>query len=98
MDEDQRRYLKRLAALRRVNRQIAAWDELEAMELMPNSLRPHVEVPRLDREQLKDLQEMLTESLAELLGARPAGASWAPYPTGRLSPRQIRYTVERDSP
>jgi len=32
---------------------------------MPNSLRPWVEVPRLDREQLKDLQLMLIEVLRE---------------------------------
>ena len=59
-------HLKLLAALRRVNRQLSAWDELDASELMPNSLRPWVEVPRLDREQLKSLQHELIAALAEL--------------------------------
>jgi hypothetical protein len=58
--------LKTLARLRRVNRQLAAWDELDAMELMPNSLRPHVDQPRLDREQLKSLQHELIGELGEL--------------------------------
>jgi hypothetical protein len=58
--------LKTLARLRRVNKQLAAWDELDAMELMPNTLRPHVEQPRLDREQLKGLQLSLIEQLREL--------------------------------
>jgi hypothetical protein len=55
--------LKTRARLRRVNRQLAAWDEFDAMELMPNSLRPRVEQPRLDREQLKSLQRMLVDAL-----------------------------------
>jgi hypothetical protein len=58
--------LKTLARLRRVNKQLAAWDEVDAMELMPNSLRPHVEQPRLDREQLKALQLILVDELREL--------------------------------
>ena len=51
------------ARLRRVNRQLALWDELEAMQLMPPSPRPWVEVPELDRETLRELR-------AELVGAR----------------------------
>ena len=34
--------LKTLARLRRVNRQLALWEELDAMSLMPPSLRPWV--------------------------------------------------------
>jgi hypothetical protein len=44
------RRLKTLARLRRVNRQLALWDELDAIQLMPPSLRPWVPVPLLDRE------------------------------------------------
>ena len=62
----QRHHLKLLAALRRVNRQLSAWDEVDAQELLPNSLRPWVEVPILDREQLKGLQLELIAALAEL--------------------------------
>jgi hypothetical protein len=58
--------LKTLARLRRVNKQLSAWDELDAMELMPNTLRPHLEQPPLDRGQLKDLQLLLIEQLREL--------------------------------
>ena len=63
--------LRILARLRRVNRQIAAWDELEAMALLPPTLRgePHSdrwpEVPELDREELVSLREVLLEALAE---------------------------------
>ena len=35
-----RRRLKLLAALRRVNKQLSAWDELDALALMPPTLRP----------------------------------------------------------
>lgn len=62
----QRDHLKTLARLRRVSKQLAAWDELDAMKLMPNTLRPHVEQPGLGREQLKSLQLMLIDVLREL--------------------------------
>jgi hypothetical protein len=52
--------------LRRVNKQIAAWDELEAGQLLPPSLRPNVDVPMLDRDKLTTLRDMLTEYLEEL--------------------------------
>ena len=32
--------LKLLAGLRRVNKQLSQWDEMDAMELMPPPLRP----------------------------------------------------------
>lgn len=54
-------HLRTLAQLRRVNKQLALWDELDAQELIPNSLRQWVEVPRLDREQLKSLQLVLID-------------------------------------
>ena len=59
-------HLKLLAALRRVNRQLSLWDELDAMELMPATLRPRVEVPALDREQLESLRAVLVGALGEL--------------------------------
>ena len=46
------RRLKLPVALRRVNKQLGAWDELDAMALMPPTLRPWVEVPGLEREHL----------------------------------------------
>jgi hypothetical protein len=58
--------VKLLAALRRVNKQLALWDELDAMELMPNSLRPHVEQPSLSREQLESIRQELLGALNEL--------------------------------
>ena len=60
--------LKLLAALRRVNRQLPLWDELDAMPLMPPSLRPTVEVPVLEREELKSLQVELVAALGEVEG------------------------------
>ena len=42
-----------LARLRRVNAQLALWDELDAMALMPPGLRPWAEVPVLDHQTLK---------------------------------------------
>ena len=62
----QRQYLKTLARLRRVNKQIAAWDELEAGQLLPPSLRPNVHLPMLARDQLASLRAMLTDHLEEL--------------------------------
>ena len=59
-------HLKPLAALRRVNRQLSRWDELDAMPLLPPSLRGHVEVPLLEREHLKSLQVELVAALGEL--------------------------------
>ena len=67
IDGDQRHDLSTLARLRRVHQQLAVWEELEAMVLMPNSLRPHVQWPQLDREQLQSLRDVLTEDLRELL-------------------------------
>jgi hypothetical protein len=64
-----RRRLKLLAALRRVNRQLGAWD---ALELMPATLRPRVEVPALDREQLKGLQVEVVGALDDS-GLAPGG-------------------------
>ena len=61
-----RHRLKLLAALRRVNKQLGAWDEPDAMELMPPTLRPWVEVPMLERVQLKSLQVELIGALGEL--------------------------------
>jgi hypothetical protein len=58
--------LRTLARLRRVNKQLALWDELDSSELMPPRQRPHVVQPILDREQLKSLQEELAERLREL--------------------------------
>jgi hypothetical protein len=58
--------LRTLARLRRVNEQLALWDELDSSELMPAGQRPHVVQPILDREQLKSLQEELIERLREL--------------------------------
>ena len=58
--------LKLLAALRRVSRQLSLWHELDAMELMLPSLRPTVEVPLLDREELKSLQVELVAALGEV--------------------------------
>jgi hypothetical protein len=49
------RHLRTLARLRRVNRQLALCDELEAMALMPPSLLPWVEVAVLDPETLRNL-------------------------------------------
>ena len=66
----ERRLVKLLAALRRVNKQLSLWDELDAMALMPPALRPWVEVPMLDREQLKGLRAELVGALGET-GARP---------------------------
>ena len=60
------RSLKVLAALRRVNRQLSLWDELDAMALVPPSLRPTVEVPMLEREQLKSLQVELVAAIGEV--------------------------------
>ena len=48
------------------NRQLGLWDELEAMALMPPTPRPWVEMPALDREQLKSLQVELVGALGEL--------------------------------
>jgi hypothetical protein len=59
-------YLKTLARLRRVNKQLAAWDELDSSELMPPTLRPHVLQPMLDRNQLKSLQLVLIDRLREI--------------------------------
>ena len=67
IDGDQRHYFRTLARLRRVNKQLALLDELDAMELMPNSLRPHVEPLGLDREHLLSLRDVLAEDLRELL-------------------------------
>ncbi len=60
------RTLKTLARLRRVNRQLALWDELDAMALLPPSLRPWVEVPVLDRETLEELRAELRAALGEM--------------------------------
>ena len=60
------RHLTTLARLRRVNRQLALWDELDAMALLPPSLRLWVAVPLLDREQLRSLRAELVEYLGEL--------------------------------
>ena len=63
--------LRLVARLRRVNAQLAAWDELEAMPLLPPTLRGEPrpdrwpEVPELDREELVSLREVLLEALAE---------------------------------
>ena len=59
------RHLKTLARLRRVNRQLALWDELDAMSLMPPSLRPCVPVPLLRRETLEELRAELVAALGE---------------------------------
>ena len=59
-------HLKTLARLRRVNRQLALWDELDAMQLMPPSLRPWVPVPDLDRETLEELPAELVAALGEM--------------------------------
>ena len=67
VDPDQRHYLRALAGLRRVNTQLAARDQLDGMELMPNTIRSHVEPPRLDRAQLESLRDVLSEDLRELL-------------------------------
>jgi arylsulfatase A-like enzyme len=53
------RTLKTLARLRRVNKALSDWDKLDAMSLMPPTLRPWVEVPVLDRETLKELRAEL---------------------------------------
>lgn len=66
MRSGEHNYLKTLARLRRVNKQLAAWDELDSSELMPPTLRPHVEQPYLDREQLKSLQLVLIDRLREI--------------------------------
>jgi hypothetical protein len=49
-------HVKTLARQRRVNRQLAAWDLLD----------PDVEIPMLDREQLKSLQVALLACPGEL--------------------------------
>ena len=51
----ERRRLKLVAALRRVNRQLGVWDELDAIELIPPTLRSRVEVSALDRRKLESL-------------------------------------------
>ena len=56
------------------------WDELDDQTLMPSGLRPWVEVPVLDREQLKDLQLMLIEVLRELEALRSGGSLDSPTP------------------
>ncbi len=58
--------LRTLAGLRRVNRALSAWDELDAMQLLAPSPRPWVAVPALDREQLKSLQRELVAHLGAL--------------------------------
>ena len=50
----------------RVSAQLSPWDELDAMPLLPPSLRPWGGVPVLDREQLRSLQAGLVEYLGEL--------------------------------
>ena len=64
--ETQRHRLKLLAALRRVNKRLSAWDELDAQALLPTTQRRRVPVPVLDREQLKSLQAELVAALGEL--------------------------------
>jgi hypothetical protein len=59
-------HVRTLAQLRRVNKQLAAWDEVDALALLPPTLRPGVESPSLDREQLKSLQVELIACLGEL--------------------------------
>jgi hypothetical protein len=54
------------ARLRRVNEQLALWDHLDAMQLMPPSLRLTVQVSVLDGEQLESLRQELIAYLAEL--------------------------------
>jgi hypothetical protein len=59
-------HVKTLARLRRVNKQLAAWDDVDAVSLLPPTLRPDVEIPTLDREQLTSLQVELIACLGEL--------------------------------
>jgi hypothetical protein len=58
--------LKTLASLRRVNQALSRWDEWDAHDLMPLSLRPGVVPPVLEREQLKALQRRLIGELTDL--------------------------------
>jgi hypothetical protein len=58
--------LETLARPRRVNRQLALWDELDAQALLLPSERRSVPVPELDREQLESLRQELIAYLAEL--------------------------------
>ena len=59
-------YLKTLARLRRVSRALSQWDEWDAADLLPPSLRPTVTQPLLDRARLRSLRFMLLDQLAEL--------------------------------
>ena len=59
-------HVKTLARLRRVNRELSRWNELDALALLPPTLRPDVQVPLLDRDELKSLQVELIACLGEL--------------------------------
>jgi hypothetical protein len=65
-DRIQRQLLTNLSRLRRVNLQLSRWDEWDAADLLPPSLRPAVVPPMLDRPQLKSLQAMLVSEIIDL--------------------------------
>jgi hypothetical protein len=65
-DPAQRRYLKHLGRLRRVNTALAQWDAWDAHGLMPGSIDREMAPPLLDREQLTSLRAVILDALAEL--------------------------------
>jgi hypothetical protein len=65
-DAIQRRYLKNVARLRRINRALSVWDEWDAADLLPLSLRQPIIPPLLDREQRKTLRIIMMDELADL--------------------------------
>ena len=82
-----RHRLRLVAALRRVNKRFSAWDEPDAMALLPPTPRPWVEVLGLEREHLESLRLELVGALGEMdtvgLTRRAGSARVAPRPIGR---------------
>jgi hypothetical protein len=106
-DPIQRRHLKNLARLRRMNKALSVWDDWDAADLMPPSLRPAVVPPMLDREQLKSLRTIVVDELAELdllygkdslTQERPTTPRWTCDGAQRHRPDCRRYAAARTGP